>query len=72
MRLLGWNSAVIDSGPAAYVARLKQEGAGDILLVGGIKTTRSLFLASVVDALPSRSTPWPPRRDGGCSTSPCR
>ena len=25
---LGWNSAVIDSGPAACVARLKQEGNG--------------------------------------------
>lgn len=48
---LGWNSAVIDSDPAAYVAHLKQEGAGDILLVGGIETTRSLFLAGIVDAL---------------------
>ena len=48
---VGWNSAVIDSDPAAYVARLKQEGAGDILVVGGIQTTRSLFLAGVVDAL---------------------
>lgn len=35
---VGWNSAVIDSDPAAYVARLKQEGSGDILLVGGIET----------------------------------
>jgi dihydrofolate reductase len=48
---LGWNSAVIDSDPAAYIAQLKQEGSGDILLVGGIDTTRSLFLAGVVDAL---------------------
>jgi RNA polymerase sigma-70 factor (ECF subfamily) len=48
---LGWNSAVIDSDPAAYVAKLKQEGSGDILVVGGIETTRSLFLAGVVDAL---------------------
>ena len=38
---LGWNSAVIDSDPAAYAAQLKQEGSGDILLVGGIETTRS-------------------------------
>ena len=45
------NSAVIDSDPVAYLAQLKQEGSGDILLAGGIETTRSLFLAGVVDAL---------------------
>ncbi len=48
---LGWNSSVIDSDPADYVATLKQDGAGDILVVGGIETTRSLFRAGVVDAL---------------------
>lgn len=48
---LGWNSTVIDSDPADYAAKLKHEGSGDILLVGGIETTRSLFLAGVVDAL---------------------
>jgi RNA polymerase sigma-70 factor (ECF subfamily) len=48
---LGWNSEVIDSDPAAYVTKLKQDGSGDILVVGGIETTRSLFLAGVVDAL---------------------
>ena len=48
---LEWNSAVIDSDPAAYVAKLKEEGSGDILVVGGIETTRSLFLAGVIDAL---------------------
>jgi RNA polymerase sigma-70 factor (ECF subfamily) len=48
---LGWNSTVIDSDPVAYVAKLQQEGSGDILVVGGIETTRSLFLAGVVDAL---------------------
>jgi RNA polymerase sigma-70 factor (ECF subfamily) len=48
---IGWNSTVIDSDPATYVAKLKDEGSGDILIVGGIETTRSLFLAGVVDAL---------------------
>ena len=48
---LGWNSEVIDSDPAAWSRELKQEGSGDILVVGGIETTRSLFLAGVVDAL---------------------
>lgn len=48
---LGWNSAVIDSDPVAHVAKLKLEGSGDILVAGGIETTRSLFLAGAVDAL---------------------
>jgi RNA polymerase sigma-70 factor (ECF subfamily) len=48
---LGWNSVLVDSDPAAYVQKLKEEGSGDILVVGGIETTRSLFLAGVVDAL---------------------
>jgi len=69
---LGRNSTVIDSDPASYVAQLKQQGSGEILLVGGIETTRSLFLADVVDALTLTVHPWPPHRDGGCSTSPCR
>lgn len=48
---LGWNSTVIDSDPVAYVAKLKEQGSGDILVVGGITTVRALFLAGVVDAL---------------------
>jgi len=48
---LGWNSAAIGSDPVAHAATLRQEGSGDILLAGGIETTRSLFLAGVVDAL---------------------
>jgi dihydrofolate reductase len=48
---LGWNSTVIDSEPVAYVTELKQDGSGDILVVGGIETTRSLFVAGVIDAL---------------------
>ena len=48
---LGWNSTVVDGDPAAYVRALQQDGDGDIAVVGGIETTRSLFLAGVVDAL---------------------
>ena len=48
---LGWNSTLVDDEPAAYVRRLRQEGDGGIAVVGGIETTRSLFLAGVVDAL---------------------
>jgi RNA polymerase sigma-70 factor (ECF subfamily) len=48
---LGWNSTVVDGDAAAYVAKLQQDGSGDIAVVGGIETTRSLFLAGVIDAL---------------------
>ena len=48
---LGWNSTLVDADPAAYVRQLQQVGAGGIIVVGGIETTRSLFLAGVVDAL---------------------
>jgi RNA polymerase sigma-70 factor (ECF subfamily) len=48
---LDWNSTVVDGDPVAYVRRLQQEGEGDIAVVGGIETVRSLFLAGVVDAL---------------------
>jgi RNA polymerase sigma-70 factor (ECF subfamily) len=48
---LGWNSTPVDADPAAYVRKLQQEGEGDIAVVGGIETTRSLFLAGVIDAL---------------------
>jgi RNA polymerase sigma-70 factor (ECF subfamily) len=47
----GWNSTVIDSDPVGYVTKLQQDGSGDILVVGGIETTRSLFLAGLIDAL---------------------
>jgi dihydrofolate reductase len=47
----GWNSTVIEGDPVGYVQRLQQQGEGDIAVVGGIQTTRSLFLAGVVDAL---------------------
>ena len=48
---LGWNSTLVDADPAEYVRKLQQESEGDIAVVGGIETTRSLFLAGVVDAL---------------------
>ena len=48
---LDWNSTVIDSDPVSYVRKLQQDGSGGILVVGGIETTRSLFLAGLVDAL---------------------
>jgi RNA polymerase sigma-70 factor (ECF subfamily) len=48
---IGWNSTVVDSDPVAYVKKLQQDGSGDILVTGGIETTRTLFLAGVVDAL---------------------
>jgi dihydrofolate reductase len=48
---LDWNSVLVDSDPAEYVAKLKEDGTGDILVVGGIETTRSLFLAGVIDSL---------------------
>ena len=48
---LGWNSSVVTGDAVAYVDKLKQEGSGDIAVVGGIETTRSLFLGGVIDAL---------------------
>jgi dihydrofolate reductase len=48
---LGWNSVVAGGDPMAYVQELQREGEGDISVVGGVDTVRSLFLAGVVDAL---------------------
>lgn len=48
---LGWHSTAVDGDPVAYVQKLQQDGEGDIAVVGGIETTRSLFLAGVIDAL---------------------
>jgi RNA polymerase sigma-70 factor (ECF subfamily) len=48
---LAWNSVVVDGDPVAYVAKLREQDGGDIAVVGGIETTRALFLAGAVDAL---------------------
>jgi RNA polymerase sigma-70 factor (ECF subfamily) len=48
---LGWTSTLVDADPAEYVRKLQQDGDGDIAVVGGIETTRSMFLAGVIDAL---------------------
>jgi RNA polymerase sigma-70 factor (ECF subfamily) len=47
----GWNSTVIEGDPVEYVRRLKEGDGGGISVVGGIETTRSMFLGGVVDAL---------------------
>ena len=48
---LGWNSTVIDGDPVSYVRNLQRDDEGGITVTGGIETTRSLFLAGVIDAL---------------------
>ena len=48
---LGWNSVVAAGDAASYVRQLQQQGEGAITVVGGVETTRSLFLAGVVDTL---------------------
>lgn len=48
---LDWNSTAIDGDPADYVNQLKQTDGGDIAVVGGVETTRSLFTAGAIDSL---------------------
>lgn len=48
---LPWNSLIVDGDPVAYVEKLRQQGDGDISVVGGIETIRSLFRAGAIDAL---------------------
>jgi RNA polymerase sigma-70 factor (ECF subfamily) len=48
---LGWNSTLIDGDPVTYVGKLRETDGGDISVVGGIDTIRSLFLAGQIDAL---------------------
>ncbi len=48
---LGWNSTVVTGDPIVYVQKLQQDGAGGIIVVGGIETVRTLFLAGAVDTL---------------------
>ena len=48
---LPWNSTVIEGGPVDYVNTLREREDGDISIVGGIDTIRSLFLAGAIDEL---------------------
>jgi RNA polymerase sigma-70 factor (ECF subfamily) len=47
----GWNSTLVATDPVASVRRLRSEDGGDIAVVGGIETVRSLFLAGLIDEL---------------------
>lgn len=47
----GARATIVDGDAVAYVQKLQQDGEGDIAVVGGIETVRSLFLAGVIDAL---------------------
>lgn len=48
---LPWNSTRIDGDPVAHVRELAAGDGGDISVVGGVETVRSLFLGGVVDEL---------------------
>lgn len=48
---LPWNTTRITGDPVDYVRNLRKQDAGDISVVGGIETIRSLFLAGLVDEL---------------------
>lgn len=48
---LPWNSTLIEGDPVDYVRNLKESAGGGISVVGGIETTRALFLGGVIDAL---------------------
>lgn len=48
---LSWNSTRITTDPIDYVKQLRGQGEGDISVVGGIETIRSLFLAGQIDEL---------------------
>lgn len=48
---LPWNSSRIATDPIEHVQELRRRGDGDISVVGGIETVRSLFLAGLIDEL---------------------
>lgn len=48
---LPWNTTRIDAEPVEYLGRLRDTGHGDISVVGGIETIRSMFLAGLIDEL---------------------
>lgn len=48
---LPWNSILITGDPIAYVRNLQEQGEGDIAILGGIETVRSMFLGGLIDEL---------------------
>lgn len=48
---LPWNSTIVAGDPADYLELLRQQPGGDIAIGGGVKTTRRLVLAGLVDEL---------------------
>lgn len=48
---LGWNATAIDGDPVAYLKELRDQDGGDVAVVGGIETVRSLFMAGAIDTL---------------------
>ncbi|WP_291478322.1 dihydrofolate reductase family protein [Corynebacterium sp.] len=48
---LPWNSTLVTGDPVDYLRRLKETGSGDIAVLGGVGTVRSLFLAGMIDRL---------------------
>lgn len=47
----GWNTTVVTGDPVTHVADLRASGEGKIVVVGGIETIRSLFVAGQIDEL---------------------
>lgn len=48
---LGWNATLIEGDPVSYIEALRETDGGDIAVVGGIDTIRSLFLTGLIDTL---------------------
>ncbi|KRF12815.1 dihydrofolate reductase family protein [Nocardioides sp. Soil796] len=48
---LDWNSTRISGDPVDYVKKLKEGEGGDISVVGGVETVRSMFLGGAIDVL---------------------
>lgn len=48
---LDWNSTLVAGDPLAYVAELKAGEGGNVAVVGGVETVRSLFLGGAIDEL---------------------
>jgi RNA polymerase sigma-70 factor (ECF subfamily) len=48
---LDWNSTLVTGDPISYVNKLKEGEGGDIAVVGGVDTVRSLFVGGAIDVL---------------------